>query len=166
MNLEIKARLKWVQLYEETGDAGFVCRRCGISRPTLRKWSRRFKEHGLEGLRSRSRRPHKSPRQKVSPENEKLILELRRQRKLGARRIQNELLRNHELSLSLATIHKVLSRHNVKPLKPYRRKKSYKRYQRPIPGDRVQMDTMKVATGLYQYTAVDDCSRFRVLGLY
>jgi hypothetical protein len=28
------------------------------------------------------------------------------------------------------------------------------------------MDTMKVATGLYQYTAVDDCSRFRVLGLY
>ena len=166
MNLEIKARLKWVQLYEETGDAGFVCRRCGISRPTLRKWSRRFKEHGLEGLRSRSRRPHKSPRQKVSPENEKLILELRRQRKLGARRIQNELLRNHELSLSLATIHKVLRRHNVKPLKPYRRKKSYKRYQRPIPGDRVQMDVMKVATGLYQYTAVDDCSRFRVLGLY
>ena len=25
---------------------------------------------------------------------------------------------------------------------------------------------MKVATGLYQYTAIDDCSRFRVLGLY
>jgi transposase len=166
MNLEIKARLKWVQLYEETGDAGFVCRRCGISRPTLRKWSRRFKERGLEGLRSRSRRPHKSPRQKISSENERIILELRRQHKLGARRIQNELLRNQELSFSLATIHKVLSRHNVKPLKPYRRKKSYKRYQRPISGDRVQMDTMKVATGLYQYTAVDDCSRFRVLGLY
>jgi len=166
MNIEITARLKWVQLYDETGDAGLVCRRCGISRPTLRKWSRRFKELGIEGLKSRSRRPHKSPRQKVSPEHEKRIIELRRQRKLGARRIQNELLRNHELSLSLATIHKVLSRYNVKPLKPYRRKKSYKRYQRPIPGDRVQMDTMKVATGLYQYTAVDDCSRFRVLGLY
>jgi len=54
----------------------------------------------------------------------------------------------------------------VKPLKPYRRKKSYKRYQRRVPGDRVQMDTMKVAPGLYQYTAIDDCSRFRVLGLY
>ena len=60
MELKIKARLKWVQLYEETGDAGFVCRRCGISRPTLRKWSRRFKELGIEGLRSRSRRPHGS----------------------------------------------------------------------------------------------------------
>lgn len=28
------------------------------------------------------------------------------------------------------------------------------------------MDTMKVAPGVYQYTAIDDCSRFRVLGLY
>jgi len=59
MNVEIKARLRWVQLYEETGDAGFVCRRCGISRPTLRKWSKRYKELGMEGLISRSRRPHK-----------------------------------------------------------------------------------------------------------
>lgn len=28
------------------------------------------------------------------------------------------------------------------------------------------MDTMKVTTGVYQYRAVDDCSRFRVLGVY
>src|SRR5271157_3841863 len=31
-----KTRLVWLKLYEETGDAGLVCRRCGISRPTLR----------------------------------------------------------------------------------------------------------------------------------
>jgi hypothetical protein len=28
------------------------------------------------------------------------------------------------------------------------------------------MDTMKIAPGVYQYTAVDDYSRFRVLGVY
>ena len=28
------------------------------------------------------------------------------------------------------------------------------------------MDTMKVAPGLYQYTAIDDCLRFRILGIY
>jgi transposase InsO family protein len=28
------------------------------------------------------------------------------------------------------------------------------------------MDTCKIAPGLYQFTAVDDCSRYRVLGLY
>ena len=40
------------------------------------------------------------------------------------------------------------------------------RYSRPIPGDRVQMDTCKIAPGIYQYTAVDDCSRYRVLAMY
>lgn len=110
--------------------------------------------------------PSIAPGKKLTPDMEAIVLRLRRNRKLGARRIQNELIRNFDLSLSLATIHKILACNNVKPLKPFRRKKGYKRYQRPIPGERVQMDTMKVALGLYQYTAIDDCSRFRVLGLY
>lgn len=37
MKQQIKARLIWVNLYLETKDAGYVCRKCGISRPTLRK---------------------------------------------------------------------------------------------------------------------------------
>ena len=28
------------------------------------------------------------------------------------------------------------------------------------------MDTCKIALGIYQYTAVDDCSRWRVLEIY
>lgn len=28
------------------------------------------------------------------------------------------------------------------------------------------MDTMKIARGVYQYTAIDDCLRFRVLAVY
>ena len=35
-----------------------------------------------------------------------------------------------------------------------------------MPGDRVQMDTCKIVPGLYQYTAIDDCSRFQVLGVF
>jgi transposase InsO family protein len=30
----------------------------------------------------------------------------------------------------------------------------------------VQIDSMKVASGLYQFTAIDDCTRLHVLGLY
>jgi transposase-like protein len=101
----------------------------------------------------------------VLPDDEELILHLRR-RGLGAQRVQNELRRLHESSLSLATLHRVLRRNEVKPLKRLRRKKRYRRYSRPIPGDRVQMDTCKIAPGLYQYTALDDCTRYRVLGLY
>jgi len=47
MSREVKQRLAWVQLYEQTGNAGLTCRRCGISRPTLRKWWRRYQEEGI-----------------------------------------------------------------------------------------------------------------------
>ena len=114
MNREIKQRLEWVRLYEESGNAGFVCRRCGISRPTLRKWWRRYQECGEEGLHNLSKRPHSSPNTKVNQKEEQLILDLRGDRNLGARRIQSELRRFHEISLSLATIHKVLVKNKVK----------------------------------------------------
>jgi Integrase core domain len=41
-----------------------------------------------------------------------------------------------------------------------------KRYAREIPGERVQIDTCEIAEGLYQYTAIDDCTRKKVLKLY
>ncbi|MDD3448442.1 MAG: IS481 family transposase [Gammaproteobacteria bacterium] len=166
MDHEISARLKWVQLYEEIGNAGLVCRRCGISRPALRKWWRRYQAQGHDGLKSQSRRPKTSPAQKLDPTTQGLILGLRSKRKLGARRIQSELARLHGMLLSLATIHKALSRNQVRRIRFERRKAHYKRYERPIPGERVQMDTCKIAPGLYQYTAVDDCTRYRVLALF
>lgn len=165
MDREIATRLHWVRLYQETGNAGLVCARCGISRPTLRKWLRRYQEAGEEGLRSQSRRPLNSPNRKVSDADRATILRLRAERK-GARRIQNDLRLHQQRELSLATIHKVLCDASVKPLVRHRRPAQPRRYSRPVPGDRVQMDTMKIARGVYQYTAIDDCSRFRVLAVY
>jgi transposase InsO family protein len=167
MAADIKARLGWVQLYEKTKDAGFVCRRCGISRPTLRKWWRRYQEDGEAGLSGVSRRPHRFASQKVFEGEETLILDLRRNRQLGIKQLRNELIRQHGLALSVDTIHRVLARHNEQVLKrPRRWKKGTKRYARPVPGDRVQMDVCKICPGTYQYTAIDDCSRFKVLGTY
>ena len=166
MDKQIKMRLGWVELYEATGDAGLTCRRCGISRPTLRLWHQRWKAQGVAGLASRSRRPKNSPNQKRNEELSLRILKMRKDRNLGARRIQSELIREESLRLSLATIHKVLSEANVKPLRAPPRGKHTRRYSRPIPGERVQMDTCKIANGIYQYTAVDDCTRCRVLRIY
>lgn len=163
----VKARLGWVELYAETGDAGLVCRRCGISRPTLRKWWRRYQADGVAGLVEESRRPKRLAAQKVFAEQEALILSLRRERKLGIKQLRNELIRQHDLTLSLDTIHRVLARHNEQVLKrPRRTVKGKIRYSRPIPGDRVQMDVCKIAPGVYQYTAIDDCSRYKVLGVF
>lgn len=41
MDAKVEMRLQWVQLYRKTGNASVTCRRCGISRPTLRKWNQR-----------------------------------------------------------------------------------------------------------------------------
>lgn len=162
----MQARLKWVNLYEQIGHAGLVCQRCGISRPTLRKWLKRYEEFGLEGLKDTSRKPKTSPQQKIDEEKVGWILKLRTENNLGARRIQNELKRQHRFSISLSTIHKVLTTQDVKPLRRPAREKRAQRYSKKIPGERVQIDTCKIAPGLYQYTAVDDCTRYQILEVY
>src|SRR3990167_5310775 len=126
MDRQIAARTKWVNLYLESKDAGYVCRKCGVSRPTLRKWVRRYKQKGLEGLIGKSKKPHSSPNQKINKQRTDWILDLRKQRNLGARRIQTELIRLHECSLSLATIHKVLTTRQAEPIKKLKRKKKFK----------------------------------------
>jgi transposase InsO family protein len=166
MEREERLRLSWIEAYRELQDAGSVCRRFGISRPTLRKWLRRFEADGAAGLCTQSRAPHRSPSTKVGPDEEALILELRRTRCLGVKRLRHELRRLYWLQLSPATIHKTLVRHalNVLP----RRKRTDTSHGATADrrsGDRVQMDTCKIRPGLYQFTAIDDCTRYLVAGL-
>ncbi len=167
MESEVRKRLQWIDLFKKHGNAAVVCLKCGISRPTLRKWLRRYEQFGLEGLKGQSRKPKNSPARKVTKEHEQIILSLRRERKLGHRRICTELQRLHGIYLSIATIYKILQRHKVALLNIKRAyRKGKKRYNRPTPGDRVQMDVCKIASGIYQYTAIDDCSRYKVAGLF
>jgi transposase InsO family protein len=70
------------------------------------------------------------------------------------------------MPLSLDTIHKVLTNVSVKPLVRLPRKKNFIRYAKLTPGERVQMDTCKIAPGCYQFTAIDDCTRYRVLAIF
>ena len=103
--MDARTRLGWVRLHEQVANAGLVCRRCGIARPTLRKWWRRHRAEGGAGLEARSHRPLRSPNRKVFAEQEALILRLRRARKLGIKMLRNELARRHGLRLALETIH-------------------------------------------------------------
>jgi transposase InsO family protein len=105
-------------------------------------------------------------RLKVDGTLESIIIGIRRERRLGVKRRRNELQRLHTVRLSVATIHKVLVRHGLNNL-PTRKRARHKpkRYERPVPGDRVQMDTCKIRPGVYQFTAIDDCSRYLVAGL-
>ena len=112
--------------------------------PHCVKWWRRYLAQGIAGLESHSRRPKHSPSTKTGAGEVALILELRSLRNLGARRIQSELKRLHAISLAVATIHKVICQNKVKPVVKFRRKADFIRYERPVPGDRVQMNTCKI----------------------
>src|SRR5215471_5751153 len=163
MDAECRKRLRWVQFYQQIQNRTVVARKCGISRPTLRKWIKRYEQHGLAGLASESRRPKNSPAKRIGDRERTWILELRA-RRLGSRRIQSELSRNHAFQISRTTIDKVLGSGGVAPLsRPKLNRKHTNRYAREIPGERVQMDTCKITPGRYQYTAVDDCTRIRIL---
>ena len=132
----------------------------------VKKMVRRFQKAGKDGLVELSRRPHHSPNRKALDKEIAWISQLRKQR-LGSRRIQNELLRNYAFSISRPTLCKVLRQLNVEPLKKSRILRKHRhRYERPIPGERIQINTCKIAPGLYQYTAVDDCTRIRCLALF
>jgi transposase InsO family protein len=166
MDSDVRKRFRWVQLFEELKNCTQVCLKCGISRPTLRKWLGRYQQRGLDGLVSESRRPARSPTSRICGRERQWIAELRA-RGLGSRRIQSELKRSHDFDVSRPTIEKVLKMCAPRPrlVRPSARKGS-KRYAKEIPGERIQMDTCKIAPGLYQYTAVDDCMRIRVLALF
>jgi len=91
--VDVKTRLIWIRMYETVGDFGVVCRRCGVSRPTLRKWWNRYKSEGIEGLHNRSRARILPQTGKVTEKIKSLILEMRSKRNLGAKRIRAELIR-------------------------------------------------------------------------
>jgi transposase InsO family protein len=166
MEAQVKMRLGWIEHYQKSGNMSLTSRRCGISRLTLMKWLKRYQKQGIAGLLGHSRRPLRCPSRKVTAEHREWIRALR-QRRLGPRRIQSELERRHHLHLSTATIYGVLKQDGYPPLKSSRRpRRKRKRYQKEIPGERVQMDVCKIAPKLYQFTAIDDCTRLKVLRLY
>lgn len=162
----VKARLTWMEIFKETGSVSVTSKRCGVPRSTVYRWINRFNANGEDGLVGHSRRPKRLAKLKLNSQLEQKILEARVKHKWGPQRIRIYFLRSKGPDLSVPTIWRVLKRNNVKKIKKYRRKKDFHLYSRPIPGDRVQIDVTKIKTGVYQYTAVDDCTRLKALRLY
>lgn len=164
MDAKVKMRLTWVQLYEKTANFSLTSRHCGISRPTLRKWVTRYQQLGLDGLLDQSRRPKTLAR----------TLKLRLSIWSGLDSYVNDVsvlgafrVNCYIYTLSTATIHKVLKQEGYGLLKPTRRPcKGRKRYQKEIPGERVNMDVCKIDAKLYQFTVIDDCTSLKVIRLY
>lgn len=136
-------------------------------------WKARY-DGSIESLANRSRRPHSHPNQHTEAEL-KLIRDMRRRNpKLGIVELWSR-LRKRGYSRCIESLWRVLKREGLtvkeKPRKKYK-PKPYEQMQ--YPGQRVQIDVKVVPRSciadpklkLYQYTAIDEYSRYRILGAY
>jgi transposase InsO family protein len=81
------------------------------------------------------------------------------------------LWRVHRQRIAQSTIQRVVRTLKLPPVRPFRKRrpKQLKLFERARPGDCVQVDVKFVRIRhrrCFQYTAIDDCSRYRVLRLY
>jgi len=160
---------------ERSRNVARTCRHFGISRQAFYRWHRRYEAHGEAGLWDRARRPHRSPRA-TPPEVVGKILYLRQHYHFGPGKIADYLKRFHQVTVAGSSVHRILTRHGMNRLpanQPHRaRGQRWKRYEKPQPGHRLQMDVKflqripATRKRLYQFTAIDDCTRVRVLKVY
>ena len=110
-----------------------TCRRYGISRPTGYKWLERAEE-GLPALADRSRRPL-SCSHATSPELVERILEIKKLRGWGARKIRRVLKNDPSLASlpSVDTVHRILERHGLVQRGKARRRQTHPGPPLPFP---------------------------------
>ncbi len=152
-----------------------TCRHFGVSRKTFYKWKRRLAEHGDAGLTDRPRIPRHSPR--ATPQDVvSKILYLRQHYHFGPGRVAAYLERFHQVRIAPSSVHRILQRHGMNRLPANQKHRSHgkrwQRYEKRQPGHRLQVDVkfLERIPGtkkrLYQFTAIDDCTRIRVLKIF
>ena len=104
-----------------------------------------YREKGITGLSDLSKRPHNVKHEKITPEIEETILDLRLTKRFGCKRIKFRLKRTIGLSLSTRTIYRMLKRRDLNILKcQYRRRREYKCFEMKNPNDTVVQMTSLV----------------------
>ena len=160
---------------EVTKNVAKTCRYYGISRSAFYEWLKRYKEEGIEGLKDKSRKPHTSPRS-TKVEVVGKIVYLRENYHFGPFKIQMYLKRYHDIDMSKSGIWRILKRLKINCLPNnlgYKRSEiRWKRYEKPMPGHRIQIDVKFLerikdsGKRYYQFTAIDDCTRLRVMKIF
>lgn len=149
--------------------------RYNLNRQYIYRWRKRY-DGSLQSLANRSHRPHHHPNQHTEEEI-KLIFDMRRRNPNTGLVVFWVKLRQRGYPRSISGLYRFLRKHHemaVKLPNPKYIPKPYEQMQ--YPGQRVQIDVKVVpsscivgeASGetFYQYTFLDEYSRFRILKAY
>jgi transposase len=160
---------------EVSGNVAATCRYYGISRQCYYGWLRRYEADGIDGLKDRSSRPHHSPRVTQAEVIEKIFW-LRKHYHFGPAKIAMYLARYHDVTISTSGVWRILKRLGMNRLpasqRYQRRTLRWKRYEKQRPGHQLQVDVKfieplgRTRKKYYLFTAIDDCTRLRVLRAY
>ena len=143
-----------------------------VNRQYVYRWRKRY-DGTLQSLADKSHRPHHHPNQHT-PEELKLIADMRKRNSNAGLVVFWVKLRQRGYTRSVTGLYRVLRRQGQMAVKPPNPKYIPKPYEKMLyPGQRVQIDVKVVPTAcivgdaqgekFYQYTAIDEYSRFRYL---
>lgn len=163
-------RERWLKLHLEGGfSIKELSKRSKFSRDTLHRWKRLYLWRGLEGLKEKSRahhfHPNATPREIVD-----LIRDLRLSKpRFGAKKIKIRLKKRYGIRIHWQTVHKVLVREKLVSRRVRIQKKEKFLAKSTIPGELVEIDVIYAkkfkGNWLYQFTAIDSCTRWRHIWL-
>ena len=144
MNLHKNARtcpesraLMVSRVLEERRPVAAVAEELGVSRNTVYKWIRRYCAAGAAGLQDGSSKPGVL-RHQLGRDWVELIVELRREYRMTALRIANQ------LQLSRSTVAAVLQREGLSQLQQLEPKAPVVRYEHDAPGEMLHIDIKKL----------------------
>ena len=163
-----QAIIKYAEKYGVTKAAN----RYNVNRQYIYRWKNRY-DGTLDSLADKSHRPHSHPNQHTEQEL-KLISDMRRRNPNAGLVVFWVKLRQRGYTRSITGLYRVLIRMGLKKEKLPNPKYIPKPYeQMQYPGQRVQIDVKFVPNSclvsdakgekFYQYTAIDEYSRFRYL---
>ncbi len=164
-------RVRVVKHAIKTGNVSATARLYRVTRQSVHRWMARY-DGSVESLLDRSKRPHHHPNEH-KPDEVRRVLRVQGQNKeLGLVCLWVHLRQHHDYSRSVSALYRLLRKKGVMD-PPKRRPRPKPKPYEPIlvPGERIQIDVKYVPgrclTGglvgnkVYQYTAVDECTRWR-----
>jgi transposase InsO family protein len=171
---EAKKRQRVVEWSRKKGQSR-AARQYGVSLSSVKRWNNRY-DGTWQSLAERSHRPHSHPKQHTAEEESAIRAAYESEyERYGFDGVYDKLVDHHGYTRSAGGLHHVMKRLGLLPREKKKKKGRRTRPGKPVlfPGEKIQIDVKEVpftclrgaalrdGKHLYQWTAIDECTRDR-----